>query len=108
MMPDNISMEANKYDISPYPSYPYTGTNPERLYTIGKLFGMEPVDFKNCKVLELGCASGGNLIPYATLFPESTFVGIDLSEVQIKRGQEQVEALGLKNITLKTMSITDI
>ncbi len=105
--PEQIK-ESTKYDAVPYASYPYPNTHPERLYTIGKLFGMRPVDFKNCKVLELGCASGGNIIPFATMFPDSTFVGIDLSEVQIKQGQELIEKLGLNNITLKTMSITDI
>lgn len=102
------SNDASKYDEVPYESFPYPNTHPERLYTIGKLFGMQPVDFKNCKVLELGCASGGNLIPYATMFPDASFTGIDLSEVQINQGKEHVEKLGLKNITLKTMSITDI
>lgn len=108
MSDNNNVAQLTKYDEVPYASYPYANTQPERLYTIGKLFGMQPVDFRACKVLELGCASGGNIIPMATLFPESTFVGIDLSEVQIKQGKEQIETLGLKNITLKTMSITDI
>lgn len=100
--------EPNKYDAVPYSSFPYPNTSPERLFTIGKLFQMQPVDFKNCKVLELGCASGGNIIPMATMFPDSSFVGVDFSEVQIKQGQESIDALGLKNISLKTMSITDI
>ncbi len=96
------------YDVVPYSSYPYPNTHPERLYTIGKLFGMQPVNFKKCKVLELGCASGGNIIPFATMFPESIFVGIDISDAQVKQGQKHIEGLGLSNITLKTMSITDI
>lgn len=104
----NNNEAANSYDQIPYTSYPYPGAQPERLYTIGKLFGIQPVDFKKCKVLELGCASGGNIIPCATFYPDSQFVGVDLSEVQVKAGQEQIEALGLKNIELKTMSIADI
>lgn len=106
--PANDAAPQTKYDAVPYESFPYANTNPERLYTIGKLFGMKPVDFKNCSVLELGCASGGNLIPFASIFPNSTFVGVDLSDVQVQQGQQNVEELGLKNITLKTMSITDI
>jgi SAM-dependent methyltransferase len=102
------SQVAQQYNSTPYPSYPYPNTQAERLYTIGKLFGMQPVDFKSCKVLELGCASGGNLIPMASLFPESTFVGVDISSVQIQQGQEQINALKLNNITLKNASITEI
>lgn len=107
-MTESSAQVVNKYNDVPYSSFPYPNTHPERLFTIGKLFGMKPVDFKNCKVLELGCASGGNIIPMATLLPNSSFTGIDLSEVQIKQGQEHIDTLSIKNVTLKTMSITDI
>ncbi|MFM2343710.1 MAG: hypothetical protein RLZZ210_318, partial [Pseudomonadota bacterium] len=60
------------------------------------------------KVLELGCASGGNLIPHAYRNPKSEYVGIDLSGVQIKAGQEKIQTLGLKNIKLEQISISDI
>jgi methyltransferase-like protein/SAM-dependent methyltransferase len=44
----------------------------------------------------------------AAVFPESRFVGVDLSSVQIADGQRLVEALGLSNIELKHLSITDV
>ena len=47
----------------------------------------------HCRVLELGCSDGTNLIPMAATLPESRFVGIDLSERQISDGQKVVEAL---------------
>ena len=59
-------------------------------------------------MLELGCASGGNLIPMALTFPDSRFVGIDLSREQIADGQKTVEALGLTNIELRHLSILDV
>jgi tRNA G46 methylase TrmB len=40
------------------------------------------------RVLELGCGMGGNLIPMALGMPEATFVGYDLSGVQIERARE--------------------
>ncbi len=83
-MPEINITGANNYDTVPYESYPYANAQAERLYTIGKLFGMQPVDFKACKLLELGCASGGNIIAMATMYPDSTFIGIDYSAVQIK------------------------
>lgn len=107
-MTEKAATTQNIYDAVPYASYPYPGAQPERLYTVGKLFGMQPVDFAKCKVLELGCASGGNLIPVASMYPESGFLGVDLSEVQVKAGQEQIAKLGLKNIELKAISIADI
>jgi methyltransferase-like protein/SAM-dependent methyltransferase len=98
----------NSYDEVPYESHPFAQTHPQRLFTVGTLFGLRPTPVTKCRVLELGCAAGGNLIPMADYFPDSHFVGCDLSARQIKDGQEWVTKLGLKNLELKHASITDI
>jgi methyltransferase-like protein/cyclopropane fatty-acyl-phospholipid synthase-like methyltransferase len=100
--------ELTSYDEVPYSSHPYAHTHPYRMSVLGVLFGMQPASPDRCRVLELGCAGGGNLIPMAATLPESRFVGIDLSSVQIADGQRTVDALGLKNIELKHLSITDV
>jgi methyltransferase-like protein/SAM-dependent methyltransferase len=97
-----------KYDQVPYESYPFHQSQPDRLSTMARLFGMNPTPVDKCRVLELGCASGGNLIPIASIYPESTFVGVDLSQVQVAAGQEMIKGIGLKNVELKVMSIADI
>ena len=99
---------ATSYDEIPYPSKAYRNTRPEQLATVARIFGMEPVDFRKARVLELGCASGGNLIPMAAAYPESRFVGIDLSQKQIDEGGKAVDDLGLNNIELKHFSIADV
>ena len=71
----------------PY-SVRFPQTRPDRLAAIATLFGMEPAPPDRCRVLELGCASGGNLIPMGLSWPDSQFVGIDLSERQIRDGQQ--------------------
>lgn len=93
------------YDAVPYPSYSYSDSHPGHLATMATLFGMNPTPVERCRVLGLGCAGGGNLIPMAYALPESEFVGIDLAARQIAEGQENVAALGLKNITLQQMDI---
>lgn len=98
----------NTYDEVPYQSYPYAASGPENLKTLGVLFGMNPPAIETAKVLELGCAEGGNLVPHAARFPKATFVGVDLSKVQIDAGNAHIKELGLKNIELKHCSITDI
>ncbi len=98
----------SEYDQVPYESYPYPISQIDNLYTIGKLFGLGPVSPKQCKVLEIGCASGGNIIPMALQFPKSEFVGIDLSKVQIEKGEAEVKSLSINNLSLKTLSIMDI
>jgi len=96
------------YDTTPYTSHPFKATAPEQLAAVATLFNLKPPGVADARVLELGCASGGNLIPHAQQHPRSRYVGVDLSQVQIKAGQQRIAALGLDNIALHHMSITDI
>ncbi|HXQ39771.1 MAG TPA: class I SAM-dependent methyltransferase [Candidatus Udaeobacter sp.] len=96
------------YDAVPYESHPFARTHISHLHMLGRLHGMAPADFRRCRVLELGGASGGNLIPMAMDFPDSEFLGIDLSARQIEAGNVHVANLGLKNIVLRTASIMDV
>jgi len=93
-------MSINTYDEVPYPSSSFPQTHPVKLATMGKLFGLSPTAPDKASILELGCADGANLIPFAQIYPESTFVGIDLSVKQVERGQKAVAESGLTNITL--------
>lgn len=88
------------YDQVPYPGYTHPQTHPNRLATIGALFGMQPAPVERCRVLELGCSDGNNLIPMAFHLPESHFIGIDLAGTAIARGQNALNELGLRNIEL--------
>jgi methyltransferase-like protein/2-polyprenyl-3-methyl-5-hydroxy-6-metoxy-1,4-benzoquinol methylase len=96
------------YDQVPYPAGAYPQSHPDRLASLGILFGMSPRDISRCRVLELGCADGSNLIPMAVALPKSTFLGIDLSARQIKPGQELIASLGLTNILLRHVGISDV
>ena len=98
----------NIYDQVPYPNLSFTQTHPDRLATLATLLGMNPPPVERCRVLELGCAVGGNLIPMAQGLPESEFVGIDLSARQIAEGQATVSVLGLDNVTLERLNILDV
>lgn len=96
------------YDEIPYPSLSYSQTHPDRLATLAHLLGMEPAPVETCRLLALGCAGGGNIIPMAYALPNSEFVGIDISERQIEHGQEVISALTLENIQLEARDITTI
>jgi SAM-dependent methyltransferase/methyltransferase-like protein len=98
---------ANPYDEVLYPGHPYPQTHPDRLATIGRLFGMNPAPVDGCRVLELGCGDGGNLIPMAYALPRSEFVGIDLGARSIAKGQETIHALALPNIDLRCLDILE-
>jgi methyltransferase-like protein/SAM-dependent methyltransferase len=95
------------YDLIPYPNFSFPQTHPDRAAVIAKLLGLEPPPVEHCRVLELGCAAGSNLIPMAEELPQSTFVGIDLSRRQISEGQQAIAELGLTNIELRHQSVLD-
>jgi methyltransferase-like protein len=96
---------AKSYDDFPYQSIAFAQSHPDCLATLGILFGMQPPPVDSCRVLELGCASGGNLIPMACQFPGSRFLGTDLSRNHVREGIALIEKLGLTNIRLEHRDI---
>ena len=96
------------YDIVPYWGNPYRESHPDQLASVARLFGLKPPDVDTCRVLELGCSSGANLIPMAVAIPDARFLGIDLSQRQVAEGQKTIAALGLENIELLQGSIETI
>ncbi|MBN2751322.1 MAG: class I SAM-dependent methyltransferase [Rhodospirillaceae bacterium] len=101
-------MSKSDYDETPYPSFCYPRTAPSRLATIGTLFGMTPPPPPTARILEIGSALGGNLIPLAARYPQARCVGIDYSENQVAVARRDAEALNLTNITFLSDSILDL
>lgn len=105
-MSDQIS--GDSYDEYPYPSLSYSLSHPDRMATAATLFGLTPTPLERCRVLDIGCAVGGNLFPMAYTLPESEFVGIDYAARQIEIGREHLAELGLTNVQLEKMDILDV
>ncbi len=74
-----MSDNTNSYDEIPYFSDPFPQTQPSVLASVAALLGIEAPPVDHCRVLEIACAGGGNIIPMAQELPGSHFVGIDLS-----------------------------
>jgi methyltransferase-like protein len=55
---------------------------------------------KSARVLELGSAAGGNIIPLACTYPDAKFIGVDSALVQVEAGRQMIDALSLTNIEL--------
>lgn len=96
---------AERYNSVAYPTHPHESTHPDQLAVMATLMGMSPRPPERCRVLELGCGDGGNLIPLALTLPESEFVGVDVAGAPIARGQADIAALGLPNISLRQADI---
>lgn len=97
MQENNIK---DTYDSVPYTSNPFSISSIFRLEAIAKMSGFEPASHEKCRVLELGCSFGGNLMMSALRCPDSEFIGVDLSSEQIERGAKIVEQMGIKNLKL--------
>jgi methyltransferase-like protein/protein-L-isoaspartate O-methyltransferase len=99
--------ENNPYDQIPYQSYPFAQTHPNRLATLATLHGLQPAPVTHCRVLEVGCGDGANLIPMALGLPDSQFIGFDLAAQPVQRGQETIATLGLTNIELRQADLLE-
>jgi hypothetical protein len=96
------------YDELPYDSRPIPASHIEVLAIEAALAGVAAAPIERCRVLELGCASGGNLLPMADEFPQSQFVGLDLSPVQVEDGRRLAAQAGLTNAQLLAMDLMNI
>ena len=94
-------MNDNKfvYDAVPYSSFTFPQTRPDRLATLGAFHGLNTASPEKCRVLELGCGDGTNLISFAYILPNSEFVGIDLSATHIDQANATAKELGLSNLS---------
>ena len=99
---------ASSYEEVPYPSEAYSDSNPDRLAALAVISGLTPPRVSQCRVLELACSDGGNLLPLAYAYPQSNFVGIDLSEAEIESGLKMVKHYGLENVQLLLADIAGL
>ncbi|MBP7677328.1 MAG: class I SAM-dependent methyltransferase [Thermoanaerobaculia bacterium] len=98
----------SSYDEVPYVDTCHASTHPDRLATLAAVHGLPAPPLESCRVLELGCARGGNLLPMALELPAASFVGVDLSTRQVAEARESADALGLRNVTFHAMGLEEI
>ncbi|MEQ9902917.1 MULTISPECIES: methyltransferase regulatory domain-containing protein [Pectobacterium] len=87
---------------------PLPYTSPTHLQAVAYLHGIVAADPDRARVLELGCMSGANLLPFATAYPQAQAIGIDLDEEKIAQGQMWVQQYGLTNLQLQAMDLASL
>ena len=83
------------YDSVPYPRHAYGFTHPDRLATLATLHGLEPPPIERARILELGCASGSNLVPMAYEMPDIVVGHVETPETSTKLGAKGIGEAGL-------------
>ena len=93
------------YDAVPYPARELAQAHPGRLAAIARLFGVQAAMPSHCRLLEVGCSDGGNLIAMAQALPDARFVGIDTSTTAIAAAR--AASAGIENVTFEELSLAD-
>ena len=108
-------MTANTNDVQQtiyselgYKSMPFPYTTPATLEAYAALVGISAPNPKTARVLELGATYGGNIISQALFNLDATFVGIELSQEQVEKGNEVIANAGLTNVSLIQSDIASI
>ncbi|RZI73058.1 MAG: methyltransferase domain-containing protein [Variovorax sp.] len=108
-MPDTLTTAITSYyDAVPYDSHPFPQTAAEHLEALAYLFGLDGTPPAQARVLELGCAAGGNLLPFAARHPQASALGVDLSPVQVAQGTALIGQTKLGNVELRAFNIAEI
>lgn len=102
------SPTVNAYDEVLYVGHPFAYTHPDRLATLAILHGLEAAPVPTCRVLEIGCGDGANIVPMAATLPSAEFVGCDYAARPIARAQQMVDDLGLGNMKILQLDLRDI
>ena len=87
-----------RYDAVPYRHGAVSDSHPARVGAIARLLGINAAPPDRCRVLELGCGEGMNLLPLAEKFPKSEFIGVDFSAKQIAVAESARAACGIGNV----------
>lgn len=82
-----------------YPRFFYPQMTPLWLTTVVNCLGfIAPCSQDQFAYLELGCATGTNLLICAATYPHANFVGVDFNPSHIQAAQQAALALGLSNV----------
>ena len=108
MTTNTNNVQQTIYSELGYKSMPFPYTTPATLEAYAALVGVSAPNPKNARVLELGATYGGNIISQALFNPDATFVGIELSQEQVEKGNEVIANAGLTNVSLIQSDIASI
>ncbi len=103
-----LARTAKSYDETPYVHGPMMRSHPGRLAAQAVWRGLDAPEAARARVLEIGCACGDNILALAAAMPQASFLGVDLSPVQIATGEARRQRYGVQNVTLRAASFESL
>ena len=91
-----------------YPGGAWEHSHPDRIAANARMYGLNPAPVERCRVLELGCGAGRNLVPMAYGLPDARFLGIELATRPVELGRGLAAGLALSNVELQQRDILDV
>ncbi len=95
------------YESTEYPAMSHPVSDPARTAVTARMAGLRTPHPASARILEIGCASGHNLLPLAMRWPQSHFVGIDLSDRAIREAKLRATEAGVANATFLAVDLMD-
>ena len=103
-----MSHPASSYDDLPYEDLAFYHTHPNTLAVVAGLCGLDPPPVGACRVLEIGCGTGLNLVAMSQSVPGSRFVGVDPSCRQVDAGRALAAAVGAGRVEFHACGAGDL
>jgi hypothetical protein len=101
-------MSPDSYAEVPYPTAPIRCTHPEILAVVGALFGLTPAPPERCRVLEIGCGDGGNLLPMAVRASRIGIRGHRAVRPAVERAAGAAESIGARNVRFEKRGVEEL
>ncbi|MEI7909147.1 MAG: class I SAM-dependent methyltransferase [Verrucomicrobiota bacterium] len=95
------------YQNHSYPAMSHPLADPAVTAVAARLGGLTSAHPRQARILEIGCASGHNLLPLAKRWPQSECIGMDLTEKAITDARQLAAAAGIVNATFHAADLRE-
>ncbi|HVJ46701.1 MAG TPA: class I SAM-dependent methyltransferase [Luteolibacter sp.] len=85
------------YQAKGYPPMSHPSSDPAVSAVAARFAGLASPDPSRSSILEIGCASGHNLLPLAARWPEARCVGTDIADEAVATANRRAEEAGISN-----------
>jgi SAM-dependent methyltransferase len=100
-------MTDDPYERIPYTDHAYAEAHPDRLAVVARLSRWRSPPVEQARVLDVGCARGGHVLPMASGLRGASFVGIDRAAGQVAEATRIARECGLTNVGFVSAGFED-